>query len=310
MPYMLAMARLDAIVYRVGGVHPCYVSEHDCSIARDIDFYRSLSRLKSQVRSDISSGFYSLSPLRYARSFVTYVDTVLPLRDGSFKQSFLGCAYEAFDGRGRREFISTCPTNYLSSEAYALLDSFKALGEVIEARYMDERVSDLIRELPRAPLLTTFGLKGERIPGEVGAVIERRNGSFEASSPGLPYRAKASDPYDALLALERSLSEDPSPARGHILRSDPIFGSVDVQLSLKESFFIKRFLISIAPCKNGTRYYRAYGPQAGVTTKSATVEGALQNIKDAIALKYHETPAKDVERDLKARPILTTARLN
>jgi hypothetical protein len=307
---MLARARLDAIVYRVGGGNPCYVSEHDCSIARDIDFYRSLSKLKSQVRSDLSSGFYSLSPLRYARSFVAFVDTVLPLRDGNFKQSFLGCAYEALDSKGRREFISTCPTNYLSSEAYALLDSFKALGEVIEARYMDERVSDLIRELPRAPLLTTFGLNGARIPGEVGAVIERHNGAFEASSPGLPYHSRSSDPYDALMALEHCLSEDPSPARGHILRSDPIFGSVDVQLSPQGSFFIKRFLISIAPCKNGARYYRAYSPQARVAAKSATVEGALQNIKDAIALKYHEAPAKQVERDLKARPILTTARLN
>jgi hypothetical protein len=307
---MLAKARLDAIVYRVGGVNPCYVSEHDCSIARDIDFFRSLSKLKSRVRSDLSSGFYSLSPLRYARSFTTYVDTILPLRDGSFKQSFLGCAYEAFDSKGRREFISMCPTNYLSNEADALLDSFKALGEVIEARYLDERVSDLVRELPRAPLVTTFGLNGERIPKQVSAIIERHNGSFEASSPGLPFRVKASDPYDALQALERTLSEDPSHARGHLLRSDPIFGSVDVQLSLKESFFIKRFLISIAPCKNGTRYYRASAPQAAVETKSTTIEGALQNIKDAIALKYHDAPMKDVERDLKTRPILTTARLN
>jgi hypothetical protein len=307
---MLARARLDAIVYRVGGVNPCYVSEHDGSIARDIDFYRSLSKLKSQVRSDLSSGFYSLIPLRYARSFVTYVDTTLPLRDGSFKQSFLGCAYEAFDGRGRREFISTCPTNYLSNEADALLDSFKSLGEVIEARYLGERVSDLIRELPRAPLLTTFGLNGEKQPKEVSAVIERHNSSFEASAPGLPFRAKARDPCEALQALERSLSDDPSQARGHLLRSDPIFGSVDVQLSLKESFSIKRFLISVAPCKNGTRYYRAYAPQAAIVAKSTTIEGALQNIRDAIALKYHEAPVKDVERALKARPILTTARLN
>ncbi|HTX43111.1 MAG TPA: hypothetical protein VMC61_00180, partial [Methanocella sp.] len=247
---------------------------------------------------------------RYARTFVTYVDTTLPLRDGSFKQSFLGCAYEAFDGKGRREFISTCPTNYLSNEAGALLDSFIALGEVIEARYFDERVSDLIRELPRAPLVTTFGLDGDKPPREVSAVIERYDGHFEASAPGLPFRASADEPCGALRELERALSGDPSGARGHVLRSDPIFGSVDVQLSLKESFFVKRFLISIAPCQNGTRYYRAYGPQAGVTTKSATIEGALQNIKDAIALKYHERPVKDVERDLKARPILTTARLN
>ncbi len=307
---MHARASLDAIIYRVGGVNPCYVSEHDCSIARDNDFYRSLSKLKSQVRSDLSSGFYSLGPLRYARSFATYVDTVLPLRDGPFRQSFLACAYEAFDSKGRRGFISTCPTNYLSGEAGALLESLSALGEVIEARYLDERVGDLIRELPRAPLVTTFGLNGERPPREVSAVIERRDGSFEASTPGLPYRAKASDPYEALLKLETSLSADPAPARGHFLRSDPIFGSVDVQLSLNESFFIKRFLISIAPCKNGTKYYRASAPQSGVEAKSLTVDGAIRNIQGAIALKYHEMPVKEVERDLTARPILTTARLN
>jgi len=307
---MQAGARLDAIVYRVGGTNPCYVSEHDCSIARDNDFYRSLTKLKSRVRSDLSSGFYSLSPLRYARSFVTYIDTALPLRDGSLKQSFLSCAYEAFDGKGRRAFVSTCPTNYLSNEADALLDAFVALGEVIEARYQDERVSDLIRELPRAPLVTTFGLNGEKQPKEVSAVIERHNGSFEASAPGLPYRATAKEPYEALFALERDLSDDPSPARGHVLRSDPIFGPVDVQLSLNESFFIKRFLISLAPCKNGTKYYRASAPQAAVEAKSPTIEGALQNIKGAIALKYHEAPAQEVERDLRARPILTTARLN
>jgi hypothetical protein len=307
---MPAGARLDAIVYRVGGATPCYVSEHDCSISRDPDFYRCLSKLKSRVRSDLSFGFYSLGSLRYSRSFVTYIDTTLPLRDGPFKQSFLGCSYEAFDGKGRREFVSACPTNYLSNEADALLDSYKALCEVIEARYLDERVSDLIRELPRAPLLTTFGLNGEKRPREVIAVVERHNGSFEASSPGLPYRAKASEPYKTLQALERTLSDDPSQARGHMLCSDPIFGSLDVQLSLRESFFIKRFLISVAPYKNGSRYYHACAPQAGVAARSTTVDGALQNIKDAIALKYHEAPAKEVERDLKGRPILTTARLN
>jgi predicted RNase H-like HicB family nuclease len=307
---MLKMARLDAIIYRIGGANPCYVSEHDCSMARDKDFYRSLSRLKSQVRSDLASGFYSLSDIDYIRPFVTCVDTVLPLRDGSLKQSFIGCSYEAFDARGRHEFVSMCPTNYLSNEADTLLDSLKTLGEVIEARYLGERVNDLIRELPRAPLVTTFSLDGEeRRPAGISAVIERDNGSFTAFSPEVPLRAKAGDPCEALNKLERALSDDPAMARGHLLRSDPIFGPVDVQLTLKNSFSIKRFLISLSPCKNGTRYYRAYAPQAGVSAKSTTIEGALQNIKDAISLKFHESPLDDVERALKSRPILTTARL-
>jgi len=93
------------------------------------------------------------------------------------------------------------------------------------------------------------------------------------------------------------------------LRAEPIFGPVDVQLTLKNSFSLKRFLISLSPCQNGTRYYRAHAPQAGVYAKSTTIEGALQSIKDAILLKFHEASPAEVERALKARPILTTARL-
>ncbi|BAI62085.1 conserved hypothetical protein [Methanocella paludicola SANAE] len=308
---MLTRARLDAIVYRVGGSNPCYVSEHDCSRAKDKDFYHSLTLLKSQVRSDLSSGFYSLSRFDYVRPFVTCIDTVLPLRDGSLKQSFLGCAYEAMDDHGRRQFVSMCPTNYLSNEADTLLDSFKTLGEIIEARYLDERVNDLIRELPRAPLITTFDLGGkkQRTP-ELSVIIEPTNGSFRAVSQELSLSATAGSPCEALNKLEKVLADDPSVARGHILRSEPIFGPVDVQLTLKNSFSLKRFLISLSPCQNGTRYYRAHAPQAGVYAKSTTIEGALQNIKDAISLKFHEATQAEVDRALKARPILTTARVS
>jgi len=182
---MLTRARLDAIVYRVGGSNPCYVSEHDCSRAKGRDFYGSLTRLRSQVRADLSSGYYSTGDLDYTRPFVTCVDTVLPLRDGSLKQSFLGCAYEALDGRGRRQFVSMCPTNYSSVESDTLLTSLRALGEIIETRYLDECVNDLVRELPRAPLITTFDLNGRRHAPEISALIERTNGAFRAFSPEL-----------------------------------------------------------------------------------------------------------------------------
>ncbi len=308
---MLKSPRLDAIVYRTGGSHPCYISEHDCSMARDEDFYRSLSKLRSQVRSDLSSGFYHPDRFEYLRTFVMCVDTVLPLRDGDWKQSFLGCSYESMDNNGHKEFISMCPTNYLSNAGGALMDSFKALGEVIEARYLDEGMTDLIRELPKAPLVTTFNLgESEGRPQEVSAVISRNNGSFEAFSPELPFTSKAGDPYKALEGLEHILSARASDARGHLLRADPIFGPVDVQLSLNGSSFIKRFLISVSPCKNGTKYYRAYAPQAGIATKSPTVEGTLENIKEAIVLKFKNAPLEDVEQALKARPILTTARIS
>lgn len=303
-------ARLDAIVHRVGGMNPCYVSEHDCSMAKDKDFYRSLSRLKSQVSSDLSSGFYSPGRFDYARPFATFIDALLPLRDGSLRQSFFGCAYEAFDDRGREEFISICPTNYLSEEADSLEDSLRRLGEVIEARYVDERVSDLVRELPRAPLVTTIDLKGgQKRPSEVSAVIERDGSAYRASSPALPLSARGSGPSEALQGLEDVLSEDPAAARGYLLRSEAIFGTVDVRLILKDSFSVKRFLISLSPCQNGTRYFRAMAPQAGVFARSATIEGALHDIRDAISLKYHEASIMDVEKALKARPILTTARI-
>ncbi len=283
---MLKSPRLDAIVYRTGGNQPCYVSEHDCSMARDKDFNRSLFKLRSQVRSDLASGFYPPDRFEYLRTFVTCVDTVLPLRDGPWKQSFLGCSYESLDQKGRTGFVSMCPTNYLSNVGSALMDSFTALGEVIESRYVDEGMTDLIRELPKAPLVTTFNPgENESRPTEVSAVITRSNGSFEAFSPELSFKSKASDPYKALEGLERTLSDQPSEARGHLLRADPIFGPVDVQLSLNGSSFIKRFLISVSPCKNGTKYYRAYVPQADVSTKSLYCRRHTRHYKRSHYLK-------------------------
>lgn len=307
---MLKSPRLDAIVYRTGGNNPCYVSEHGCSLARDTDFYRSLSKLKSFVRDDLDSGFYPPDNFNYIRSFAMCVDTILPLRDGEIHQPFFSCSYEAEGYKGRRGFVSFCPTNYLSNSGNALMDSFQALGEVIEARYVDESMKDLTRELPKTPLVTTFDLYDD-MPGtrEVSAIIQRDSGSFVAFSPDIGLKYSANDPYQALEGLERSLSDNPSRAMGHILNAEPIFGPVDVQLNLQGSFSIKRFLISVAPCRNGTRYYRAYAPQAGVTSKALTIEGALHDIKDSIALRFRESTLTEVERSLQERPILTTARM-
>jgi len=303
--------RLDAIVYRIGGNNPCYVSEHGCSLARDKDFYNSLSKLRSLVRDDLDAGIYPPGKYSYIRPFVTCVNTVLPLRDGERLQPFFSCSYEAEDYRGRKGFVCTCPTNYLSNSGNALIDSFQALGEVIESRYAGEGMNDLARELPKTPFVTTFDLYDD-VPAsrEVSAMIQRDNGSFVAFAPGMELRSLADDPYEALEGLERDLSENPSLTRGHVLNADPIFGPVDVQLSLRETFSIERFLVSIAPFKNGTRYYRAYAPQAGVTAKSMTIEGAVDSIKDAIALRFNGSPLADVDNSLATRPILTTARLS
>lgn len=305
---MLMRPRLDAIVHRIGGSDPCYVSEHGCSQARDRDFFGALARLKSQVKADLSAGYYMLDRIHYVRSFVTYVDTVLPLNEGPRHQEFIGCSYESIGPKGRKAFVSMCPTNYLSNHSDTLLGSFEALGEVIEARYQDENMNDLIRELPRQPMLTTFDLGDDaNHQPAVSAFIKKNGSSFEAFSPGIPLTANGSDPFKALQGLERALSDEPSMGYGHMLRAYPIFGPLDVQLSLKNSSSIKRFLISVAPCQNGTKYYRAYAPQADISTKSTTVEGAVQNIKDGIALKFHEQPAHVVDEALVSKSIMTTA---
>jgi hypothetical protein len=308
---MLKSPRLDAIVYRIGGNNPCYVSEHGCSLARDKDFYNSLSKLRSVVREDLDAGIYPPGKYSYIRPFVTCVDTVLPLRDGERPQTFFSCSYETEDYRGRKGFVSSCPTNYLSNSGNALIDSFQALGEVIESRYAGESLNDLVRELPKTPFVTTFDLYDDApAPREVSAMIQRDNSSFVAFSPGIELTCVADDPYKALERLERDLFENPSLARGHVLNADPIFGPMDVQLSLRETFSVKRFLVSVAPCKNGTRYYRAYAPQAGVTAKSMTIEGAVDSIKDAISLRFNGSPLADVDNSLVTRPIMTTARLS
>jgi hypothetical protein len=308
---MLKIPRLDAIVYRTGGRNPCYVSEHGCSQARAEDFYHSLSRLRSQVREDLSSGLCPAEDHRLLRPFVTCVDALLPLRSGAIRQAFLGCAYEAINGHGRKNFVSFCPTNYLSNDGEKLMDSLDALGEIIEARYVDECMTDLMRELPKTPLVTTFDPDArceiECPTREVGAVIVRKNDTFEASSPGIAVTARADEPYKALRGLESALAGEPAAVDGTALCSDQIFGAVDVQLSLPGSFLIKRFLVAIAPHDNGSRYYGAHAPQAEVTTKALTIEGALQGIKDAIALKLINVSAEGVDLACRSRPIMTTA---
>lgn len=304
------MPRLDAIVYRTGGANPLYVSEHASSCARDPDFHRSLSKLSSLVKSDIEAGLYIPAPFEYVRPFVTCIPTTLGLRDGVRKQSFLSCAYEAVGHKGHREFIAMCPTNYLSNEGRSLAESYSTLGEVIQARYRDETVRDLMRELPKTPLITTFALEGTQRPESVGATIRHDGKNFWAYVQGTPLSAKGSDPCKALQSLENATAKSNFDLHEYVLRDEPVFGSMDVPIFLRESISIKRFLISLSPCQNGSKFYRAYSPQAGVSAKSPTIDGALQNIKDAIALHFHEHPLADVEKAIAVKPIMTTARLN
>ncbi len=303
------MPRLDAIVYRTGGASPEYVSEHASSCARDADFHRSLSKLTSIVKADIDTGLYIPHSFEYIRPFVTCIHTVLDLRGGMRNQTFLSCAYEAFGHKGHREFFAMCPTNYLSNTSGSLTESYSALGEVIQARYRDETVTDLMRELLKTPLMTTFALEHIERQETVGATILHDGKDFWAYVQGTSLSAKGPDPYGALESLECSLSNSNIDLHEHVLCDEPVFGSADVRLCLQESTSIKRFLISVSPCRNGSEFYRAYAPQAGVTTKSSSIDGALQNIKDAIALQFHEHTVSDVEKALSVKPIMTTARI-
>jgi hypothetical protein len=246
----------------------------------------------------------------YVRPFVTCIHTTLELRSGMHKQTFLSCAYEAFGHRGHREFFAMCPTNYLSNTGGSLMESFSALGDVIQSRYHGETVTDLMRELPKTPLVTTFALEQVERPETVGATITYDGKDFWAYAQGTSLSAKGHDPYGALQSLEYTLSKSNVDLHEHVLRDEPVFGSSDVRLYLQESAPVKRFLISVAPCRNGSEFYRAYSPQAGVATRSSSIDGALQNIKDAIALQFHESSLTDVEKALSVKPIMTTAHVN
>jgi hypothetical protein len=203
-----------------------------------------------------------------------------------------------------------CPTNYLSNIGGSLEESLSALGEVIQTRYRDESVRDLMRELPKTPLVTTFAFEDAERPKEVGAVIKQIDRGFSAYVPGTCLSSKGADPYDALQSLERVVAISKTDLHEHVLRDEPVFGTVDVKIFLQDSISIKRFLISVSPCKNGSRFYDAYAPQANVSTKSRSIDDALQSIRDAIALQFHESSLSDVEKALSVKPIMTTARVS
>ena len=303
------MPRLDAIVYRTGGASPDYVSEHASSCARDADFHRSLSKLTLQVKSDVDMGLYIPHDFEYVRPFATCINTVLNLRDGMRTQPFLTCAYESIGHNDEKGFFAMCPTNYSSNTGRSLGESLAALGEVIQTRYRDESIRDLMRELPKTPLVTTFAFEDMERPEEVCVAIKPDGRCFQAFVPGTDLSIKGTDPYDALQNLEHSAAITKTDLHEHVLRDEPIFGAVDVKIFLQDSISINRFLISISPCQNGSKFYDVYAPQANVAAKSRSVDGALQNIKDAIALQFHESSLSDVEKALSVKPIMTTARI-
>lgn len=313
---MFRESRLDAIVYRTGGKIPYYISEHASCKASHSDFRSSLLKLSDLVKSDIDDGLYSLNNFSQIRSFVTYADASLDLRDAPVTQPFLCRVDEMIDYRNRTVFNACCPTNYANDRASRFEDAVSALSQVVSIRYRGESMNDLLRELPRKPLLTTFSLSGDSCgerPPEVTAVIEREGNRYVAKSPWLDIKSEGRDTYDALKGLERAISETHSRplSKDNLVQAEPVYGQVDVKLLLKGGFSIRRFLLCVAlRCTgSGRNYFSVYSPQANVSSKSYTIDGAMDNISNAIALEFHEKPQADVESVLRSRQTLTTARV-
>lgn len=315
---MLKTFRLGATVNRFNSISPFYVSEHGLYHARDADFYKSLHKLSDQIRIDLHNGLYIPDRLHYVQSFVTSIDAYLKLRDGPRHHTFLCRIDEVVDYRGRRSFRSVCPTNYMSEEGETITEAISALGEVIEARYRDESITDLMREMPRKPLITSFSISlggpvAKRQP-EVSAIIKPLDGLYRAEVLDMPLYATATDPYLALQRLEGQLSELYCREKQviNIFSDEPVYGFIDVQLFLKDGLVVKRFYVSIAshPDADNAPLLRAYAPQAGVCSQSPTIDGALDSIRHAISLHFHEASLNTVNDALKPKLILTTAHIS
>ena len=149
--------KLDAIVYRAGTARAFYVSEHATSLARGRDFQSCLDNLSRQVREDVEAGVYPPADRDILHTFVTTVRVPLRLRDGPREQPFICRVDEIVDARGRISFESQCPTNYLLESGQSIAEATARLKDVIAARYGGEGIADLMRELPKRPMMTSFG---------------------------------------------------------------------------------------------------------------------------------------------------------
>lgn len=170
--------KLDAIVYRAGADRFFYVSEHGTSVARGRDIDACLGNLAEQVRADAAAGVCPPEEKGILRTFITTIDVPLDLRDGRRRQPFICRVDEALDGRGRVSFEAQCPTNYLHESGRSIADAAARLSEVISARYEDERITDLMRELPKRPMMTSIRLHKAPEALWVSAAICRENGGY------------------------------------------------------------------------------------------------------------------------------------
>lgn len=298
--------KLDAIVYRAGARRAFYVSEHATSLARGRDLLSCIDNLSLQVREDVEAGVYPPEDREITHTFVTSVEVPLELRDSRRMQLFVCRVDETVDARGRVRFDSQCPTNYLTESGRSIADAAGKLKDVIAARYEGESVTDLMRELPKRPMMTSFSLRKARHVRQVSAVIRPSPDGFEAYTPEAPVKAKGSDPFVALRNLEAALG-DIDLSQAPVLKGEPVYCTLDVPLHLKENTVTHRFFATISRY-NGTStpFFAAHVPQCGISLSGRTFDEALNAAGDAIALEYREKSAHDVSETLK-KPLMLTA---
>ncbi len=302
--------RIDAIIYRSRGPDAFYVSEHACSVARGRQLDTSLRNLTREIRKDVGLGLYALPRHRRLHSFVTLARVTVHLKTGYKSQWFPCRVDEVEDYRGRRSFEASCPTNYLHDSGKTIKDAITRLCDIIETRYKGEGLHDLMREMPKCPILATIDVSPDQQSRWGTAVISPAEGGYEASIVGSAIRAHGKDPYLALCNAEQKLAEAGLPANCSV-SGEPVFCVVDVPLALLDGTHINRFLVTISSHENAdSSFYVARAPQAGdIFVQSRSFDDAIGGISDAIALEYREKELKEVTEMLKVPPFLATVRL-
>jgi hypothetical protein len=298
--------KLDAIVYRAGKSHPFYVSEHEVSFARGSDLKSCLANLSRQIREDVTTGMYPPTNRAILHTFITTVDASLDLRDGRRTQPFI-CRLDEIMDHGRQTFEAQCPTNYLRESGRSVADPMTRLSDVISARYDGESITDLMRELPKRPMMTSINLRKTRAGRSVSAFIRRENGSYLAQSLESGDRAKGSNPLSALQNLEKSLSQA-DLRKAPVMQGEPVYCTLDVTLHLKENVTIRRFFVPVSRYNgHAPAFYASHVPQAGISVQAKTFEEVIEATRDAITLEFREKLTEEVAEALKKPVILTTA---
>ncbi len=302
--------RVDAITYQSRGHETFYVSEYASSAVRGRQLDTSLRNLVRQIRKDVGFGLYSLPRFKLTRTFVTLNSVTLQLRDGVRSQWFPCRIDEVEDSLGRHRFEASCPTNYLRESGKTIQEALDRLSEVIKSRYAGEGIHDLMREMPKCPIMTTVDISVDQRIRWGTAVITRSDRGYQAVILGPSFTAQGNTPDLALKHAEEGVASlsfpDDSTSQG-----EPAFCTVDVSLPLHEGTSVHRFLVTISSnTVNGSSFFYANAPQAGdITVKSQTFDEALAGIRDAIALEFREKEQAEVQELLKMQFFLATARL-